>query len=33
VFGRHKAEQELVSGVYLKTFGKEKQPILAVQEK
>jgi methylmalonyl-CoA mutase len=33
VFGRHKDEQELVSGVYLKTFGEKKQPILAVQEK
>jgi methylmalonyl-CoA mutase len=31
VFGRHKDEQELVSGVYLKTFGEKKQPILAVQ--
>jgi methylmalonyl-CoA mutase len=32
VFGRHKDEQELVSGVYLKTFGEKKQPILAVQQ-
>ena len=33
VFGRHKDEQKLVSGVYLKTFGEKKQPILAAQEK
>jgi methylmalonyl-CoA mutase len=33
VFGRHKDEQKLVSGVYLKTFGEKKQPILAVEEK
>ena len=33
VFGRHKDEQELVSGVYLKTFGEKNQSILAVQEK
>jgi len=33
VFGRHKDEQKLVSGVYLKTFGEKNQSILAVQEK
>jgi methylmalonyl-CoA mutase len=33
VFGRHKDEQKLVSGVYVKTFGEKKQPILAVEEK
>jgi methylmalonyl-CoA mutase len=32
VFGRHTDEQRLVSGVYLKTFGEKKQPILAVQQ-
>jgi methylmalonyl-CoA mutase len=33
VFGRHKDEQKLVSGVYLKTFGEKNQSILAVEEK
>jgi methylmalonyl-CoA mutase len=33
VFGRHKDEQKLVSGVYVKSFGEKKQPILAVEEK
>jgi methylmalonyl-CoA mutase len=33
VFGRHKDEQKLVSGVYLKAFGEKSQSILAVQEK
>ena len=33
VFGRHHAEQELVSGVYLKEFGANNQAIVAVQDK
>ena len=33
VFGRHQAEQELVTGVYVKAFGKNKQSIIAVLEK
>jgi methylmalonyl-CoA mutase len=33
VFGRHKAEQELVSGIYLPTYGAKKGSIVAVQDK
>jgi methylmalonyl-CoA mutase len=33
VFGRHKAEQELVSGIYLKEFGEKKQAVVVVGAK
>ena len=32
VFGRHKAEQELVSGIYVETYGAKKGSIVAVQD-
>ena len=32
VFGRHKAEQELVSGIYAETYGAKKGSIVAVQD-
>jgi len=33
VFGRHKAEQGLVTGIYAQTYGANKPPIVAVQDK
>ena len=33
VFGRHKAEQKLVSGIYVQTYGAKKPSIIAVQDK
>jgi methylmalonyl-CoA mutase len=33
VFGRHKAEQELVTGIYAQTYGTKKPSIVAVQDK
>jgi methylmalonyl-CoA mutase len=33
VFGRHKAEQELVTGIYAETYGAKKPQIVAVQDK
>ena len=33
VFGRHKAEQELVTGIYAQTYGAKKPSIVAVQNK
>ena len=33
VFGRHKAEQELVSGIYAQTYGAKRASIVDVQDK
>ena len=33
IFGRHKAEQELVTGIYAQTYGAKKSSIVAVQDK
>jgi methylmalonyl-CoA mutase len=33
VFGRHKAEQELVSGIYAQTYGSKKPSIVSVQDR
>ena len=33
VFGRHKAEQELVTGIYAQTYGANEPSIVAVQDK
>jgi len=33
VFGRHKAEQELVTGIYAQTYGEKKPSIVAVRDK
>ena len=33
VFGRHKAKQELVTGIYAQTYGAKKPSIVAVQDK
>ncbi len=33
VFGRYQARQELVSGIYARTYGLEKQSLVAVQDK
>ena len=32
VFGRHKAEPELVRGIYAQSYGAEKQPLAAVRD-